>query len=297
MRKVKILTDSCSDLSPDLLEKYDIDYARMNTVYEGKTTPADLSWTAEEAHALYGIMRNGGRVTTTQVPAEEFVRIFTKYIAAGYDIVYIGCSLKQSGSVNTGTVVARKLMEEHPEAAVFCIDSMNACMGEGLLAIRAAELVSEGLTAAEIAEYITKNRKTVNEYVTVHSLDALKRAGRVKAASAFLGNLMGVKPIIISDANGDQVSFKKAKGRLNSFREITALMKASIREPEKQTLYLRHADCGEEEVRTLKDMLMTEIPVKDVHVGLIGPIIGASIGPDAVAIFAFGEEVTYTPEA
>ena len=297
MRKVKILTDSCSDLSPDLLEKYDIDYAKMNTVFEGKTTPADLRWTREEAHALYDLMRAGNRVTTTQVPTEEFHRIFTEYVEKGFDIVYIGCSSKQSGSVNTGTVVAKKMMEEHPEARIFCVDSLNASMGEGALAIHAALLAKEGLSAEEIADLVTKDRKKVNEYVTVHSLDALKRAGRVKATAAFLGNLMGVKPIIISDAKGDQVSFKKAKGRMNSFKEITALMKESIRDPEKQTLYVTHADCSEEEVKTLTDMLKEAIPVKDVHAGIMGPIIGASIGPDAVGIFAFGEEVTYSPEA
>ena len=170
-------------------------------------------------------------------------------------------------------------------------------MGEGLLAIRAAGLVDEGLSAGEIAEIINSERNLVNEYVTVHSLDALKRAGRVKATAAFLGNLMGVKPIIISDAKGDQVSYKKAKGRLNSFKEVAALLKESIVDPEEQIIYVTHADCSEEEVNTLKEILKNEIPCKDVHTGIMGPIIGASIGPDAVGIFAFGKEITYVAEA
>ena len=297
MRNVKIITDSCSDLSPDLIEKYGIDFAKMNTVYEGQTTPADLYWTKEEAHALYNIMREGGRVTTTQVPPEEFTRVFTEYLEKDYDIVYIACSSKQSGSVNTGAVVAKKLLENYPGAEIYCIDSLNASMGEGLLAIRAAGLVDEGLSAGEIAEIINSERNLVNEYVTVHSLDALKRAGRVKATAAFLGNLMGVKPIIISDAKGDQVSYKKAKGRLNSFKEVAALLKESIVDPEDQIIYVTHADCSEEEVNTLKEILKNEIPCKDVHTGIMGPIIGASIGPDAVGIFAFGKEITYVAEA
>ena len=126
MRNIKIITDSCSDLTTELMERYDIDYAQMNTVYNGKTSPADLAWSPEEVHAFYGIMRGGGRVTTTQVPVDEFNRVFRKYLDAGCDIVYIGCSLKQSGSVNTASVLAKKLAEEYKDARVACIDSLHA---------------------------------------------------------------------------------------------------------------------------------------------------------------------------
>ena len=293
MKKVKIITDSCSDLSMELLEKYDIDYAKMNTVFEGKTSKALLSWTKEEVHDFYNIMRGGNRITTTQVPVEEFMEIFTKYLKEDYDIVYIACSSKQSGSVNTANVVAKKLKSTYPDSKIICIDSLNASLGEGMLAIKASDLARLGLTAEEIAEVITNSRKTVNEYCTVHSLDALRRAGRVKGPAAFFGNLMGVKPIIIADYNGEQAAFKKVKGRQNSFKEIVALLKESIVSPEKQTIYLAHADCSEEEVSALKELIKKEIPAKDICTLYIGPIIGASIGPDAIGIWGYGKDVTY----
>lgn len=297
MKKVKIITDSCADLNAEQLVRYNIDYAKMSTVYEGKETPASLTWTAAEAHALYDIMREGNRITTAQVSVEEFNRVFESYLSLDMDIVYIGCSSKQSGSVNTGFVAANRLMEQHPERRIICIDSLNASMGEGMLAIEAAKLAESGASAEEIAAHILSVRKKVNQYVTVHTLSALKRAGRVKGATAFFGNLMGVKPILISDANGDQAAYKKVKGRQRSFEEIVALLKETIVEPEKQVIYLTHADCDEQEVTTLLELIRREIPCKDVEVGLIGPIIGASIGPDAVGIWGFGQEVTYQTEA
>ena len=135
------------------------------------------------------------------------------------------------------------------------------------------------------------------QYITVHTLEYLKRAGRVSASSAFFGNLMGVKPILISDANGVQTPIKKVKGRQVSFREITALLKENIIEPEKQTVYVVHADCAPEEVQTLVDRIRSEVPCRDVQVWYIGPIIGASIGPDAIGVFAFGKTVTYEMQA
>lgn len=293
MRKVKIITDSCSDLTAEQLTRYDIDYAKMSTVYNGVESPALLTWSDDEVHKLYNIMREGNRITTAQVSVEEFQRIFEMYLKQDMDIVYIGCSSKSSGSVNTGFMIAKKLMEAYPEHKIVCIDSLNASMGEGMLAIEAAKMANEGATAKEIEAHILSVRKKVNQYVTVHSLDALKRAGRVKGSAAFFGNLMGVKPIIIADANGDQAAYKKVKGRQKSFEEIVAMLKESIVEPEKQVIYFTHADCSKDEVDTLVSLIKREIPCRDVEVGYIGPIIGASIGPDAVAIWGFGQEITY----
>ncbi len=291
-RPVQILTDSCSDMPKEIREQYGIDYVKMNTVYQGKETPASLDFEYYTPKELYDTMRNGGRVTTTQVPVDEFERAFTKYLSEGKDVVYIGCALKQSSSVNTGTVVAKRLLEKEPEAKIFCVDAMNACFGEALLAMRAAEYRDQGMTAEEIHEKILGDRNFVNEYCTVHTLDYMKRAGRVTASKAFFGNLFGVKPIIIADAVGAQVGYKKAKGRQTSMQEIVNLLKETITDPEKQTVYVLHGDC-QEEADELAKMVKEAIPCKDTYTTYIGPIIGASLGPDALALFAWGKEITF----
>ncbi len=293
MRKLQVLTDSCSDLSKELLEQYGIDYCRMNTVRSEEETPASLLWEYYTPHELYEVMRGGERVKTTQVPAPEFQCVFTKYLEAGCDIVYVGCSSKQSGSVNTAQVVAKKLLESYPEASIYCVDSLNASMGEGMLAIYAAELASSGSSAEDVYHAVMAKRKQVNQFVTVHSLDALKRAGRVTGSAAFFGNLMGVKPILISDADGVQTPIKKAKGRLNSFKDMVKMLGESIVSPQEQTVYIAHADCSEEELTMMKSLISASIPCREIVCVYIGPIIGASIGPDAIGIWAFGNEVTY----
>lgn len=292
MNKVKIITDSCSDLSGELLTKYDIDYAKMTTVCEGVQQEASLLWEYYSPKELYDKIRNGIRVTTTQVPPEEFTRIFDLYIN-DYDIVYIGCSTKQSGSVNTAAVIAKQYKEKYPDFSIYCIDSLNASIGEGMLAIKAAEMRDEGKSAKEIFDSVSAMRNNVREFITVHTLEYLRRCGRVKATAAFFGNLMGVKPILISDANGAQTPVKKVKGRKNSFAEIVDLMKENITDSEDQTIYLVHADCDPAEIEALKNETLSKIKCKDVLPLYIGPIIGASVGPDAIGLFAFGTEVTY----
>ncbi len=296
MRKVKIITDSCADLTGELLEKYDIDYVKMCTIYEGVETPALLTWSYEEAHALYNLIRDGKRVTTAQVSVEEFTNVFTKYLDMGMDIVYVACSQKQSGSVNTGYVTAQKLLEKYPDAKIHCINSLNATIGEGMLAMEAAKMAAEGMGADEIAEKINAMRNNVLEFFTVHSLDTLRKAGRVSASSAFFGNLLGVKPILVADAVGNQAAFKKVKGRVPAIKECINLLKENIIDPENQTIYLWHSDCDMEEVKEVEAMLRAEIPCKDVYIGLVGPIVGASVGPSVIGFWAFGKEVTFVSE-
>lgn len=293
MRKVKIITDSCADLSGELLQKYDLDYAKMSTVLDGEESPALLTWSEADAHEFYETIRGGKRIRTAQVSVEEFRCIFTYYLKEGYDIVYIACSSKQSGSVNTGAVVAKKMLEKYPDGQIFCIDSLNASVGEGMLAIEAAKLAKEGKSAKEITDKILDMRKNVREFVTVHTLEYLKKAGRVSASAAFFGNMLGIKPILVSDVNGAQAAFKKVKGRKNSIKEIVALLKGCITDAEKQTVYVVHSDASKEEVEMLTNLVKAEIPCKEVCVGTIGPIIGASVGPDCLGLFAFGEKETF----
>lgn len=296
MRKVKVITDSCSDLNGDLLERYNIDYAKMTTVTDGIEKPAIITWDETEAHEMYQTMRSGKRITTAQVSVEEFKRIFEKYLNDGYDIVYIACSSKQSGSVNTGYVTAQKLLKDYPDAKISCIDSLNASIGEGMLAIEAAKLATLGKNIDEITTYVLSIRKKVQEFITVHTLEYLKAAGRVSASSAFFGNLMGIKPILLADANGAQAAYKKVKGRQNSIKEIVNLLKQNITNPENQTVYIMHSDCEKHEIDSLINLVKSEISCKDIYVGYIGPIIGASVGPDCLGVFGFGNEVTFAAE-
>lgn len=291
--KVKIITDSCADLSDELLRRYNIDYVKMSTILNGIKSPALLTWNAKGAHSLYETIRSGKQVTTAPVSVDEFTRVFTLYLDAGYDIVYIGCSIKQSKSVPVGHTVSRKLLKDYPDAKIYCIDSLNACIGEGILAIEASKMAAAGKNADEIAASIITMRNNVNEYATVHTLEYLRRARRVSASSAFFGNLMGVKPILIADAAGAQAGYKRVKGRENSLNEIVRLMKETIINPEEQTIYLAHADCPQQDIDYLVNRVKAEIPCKEIYTWFIGPIIGASVGPDAIGIWALGEEVTF----
>ncbi len=291
MRPIKIVTDSCSDLCKELRDKHSIEYVKMNTVHNEKETPASLDWEYFSAKELYDLMRNGERITTTQVPAAEFTEKFTKLTDEGFDVIYISCSGALSGSVNTGKIVAKDIMAKNPEAKIACIDPLMACIGEGMIAVKAAELVEDGKSFDEVVAYIEENKLRMNQFCTVNTLDYLKRAGRVKASSAFFGNLFGVKPVIISDAKGQNTAIKKVKGRLASMDEIVNLLNDAMQGEEDRRVFVGHADCPQEEVDYLANKVKEVIKDAEVTVGYIGPVIGASVGPGAIVVYGWGKKV------
>ncbi len=294
MRKVKVVTDSCSDMIKELRDKYSIDYLMMNTVRDGKETPASLDWEFYSPQDLYDTLRDGNRVTTTQVPAQTFDKKFREYLEEGWDVVYVGCSSKLSGSVNTASVIAKELLNDYPDGKIVVVDAINACMGEAQVAIKAAKLRDQGLSAEEIADQVNAVRNNVNQFVAVDSLNMLKAAGRVQGDDSYFGNLLGVKPIIISNTVGDNVPIKKVKGRVKMLEELAQLTVDAILDPEDQEILIAHADC-EEDALELKELVEEKIPGANIYIGYIGPIIGASIGADAIGIFCWGKNVDRFP--
>jgi len=284
-----LITDSCSDLAKGVRQKYGIEYVKMNITYGDKELPASLDWDLYSPKELYDIMRGGTRIMTTQVPTQEFMTTFESALKAGQDVVYIGCSSALSGSVNTGVVVANELMEKYPNK-VYVVDSLCSCMGEGLMVIDAAKMREEGKSAAEVAAYFEENKLRYLQFCAVENLTYLKRAGRVKASTAFFGKMFGIKPILISNKAGENFAVKKVKGRKPSLDEIFNMAREAARDVKNQEIALVHADCAAD-AEYLKGRIEKELQPKALYVNYIGPIIGASAGPGTIAIYLRGEKV------
>ncbi len=290
MNDFVIITDSTCDLDLEARKKLNIDYAPMNYIVDEEEYIASLDWDSHSVNDFYNLMRNGKRVFTTQVPKTVYYDKFKAAIEQNKAVIYISCSSALSGSVNIARAVAEELKSEHPNSEIYCIDSLISSLGQGHLVEIASKKRSEGLSAAQTAKHIEDIKLCVNQCGTVDSLEYLKRAGRVKASKAFFGNLFSVKPIIISDIKGQNYAYKKAKGKSNARTAIAEhILDAANGNYDK--LYISHADCLEE-AEALRDAILSKADFKEVVMGVIGPIVGASVGPGTVIAFTFGKEVT-----
>lgn len=294
MKPFVIVTDSCSDLSKANRTKYNIEYIEMSFRFDGHEYPANLDWNQIPFEHFYDLMRNGTTIKTAQVNVPQYLEEFEKYIKGGYDILSISCSSVLSSSYNGSLVAKEQLLQKYPDAVIECVDSKNSCMGLGIMCIVASQMRDEGRSIKEIAAYIEEHKQEVNQFCTVESLTYLKKAGRVSAASAVFGGLLQVKPIIISDINGQNAAIEKVKGRKNSMARIAEMFKAAYLDNQYQHVYVAHAD-AEEDALILADMIKNAMPDKNLNIEIekIGPIIGASAGPGTIAAYCIGSPVTF----
>ncbi len=293
MGKVKIITDACSDITKEWRDEYGIECAPLSLLWGSEERIANCDWDVYTAKDLYDAMRSGVKIKSAQVSITTFEEIFTKYLDDGYDIVYVGCSSALSGSVATGAAVAKKITDSRPDAKIFCINPNVSCGGEAMVAVEAAKLAAKGLSAEEVYEKTIEISKTIYQFCTVGNLNYLKNAGRIKASKAFFGNLFGVKPIIINSTSGENVAVAKAKGKKNALDMCVSMLKDAICYDDnpypvsEQTVYVGHADTAED-AAYLVERVKAEIKPKDVYVNFIGPVIGASVGPDSTVLYGFG---------
>ena len=291
MSKFKIFGDSCSDLSTELRKQYDIEYVHMGVVVDGEEKRADLDWEDYKPEEFYGWLKEGRKVKTTQVSVQEFNNCFIPALEQGYDILYIGCSSALSGSVATCQTLVKDYLEgKYPGRKIVAIDSLNASVSEGMIIIKAAQLRAEGKSLEEVANWVEENKLKFNFFATVDTLNYLKAAGRIKGAKAFFGNIMGVKPIFISDAHGNNFVIKKAKGTKNSIEELIQGLKDVIDLNECKEVFVGQGMVMER-AEYIKQRLESELNVK-AHIVWIGPIVGTTCGPGILATFCYGKEVT-----
>ncbi len=290
MSTYEIITDSTCDLTQELLDQNHILYAPMHYCIGEEEFAASANWQSHSAKEYYDMLRNGIRITTTQVPKSTYESLFEAAFKAEKDVLYIACSSALSGSVHTAVQVAKELEEKYPDRKAVCIDSLISSLGEGYLTLVAANNRDNGMSLTDNASAIEGMKLTVNQVATVETLEYLKRAGRVTATSAFFGNFMGIKPILISDRKGQNLAVKKVKGSAAAYREMARYLSEHVINPEDQTLYISHAD-SLESAEAVKKEILAVAPFKNVFIHYIAPIVGASVGPGTIIAFYLGKEV------
>lgn len=290
MKDFVIFGDSTCDLDLATRQEFEIDYIPMSYTVDEQEYPASLDWESHSVKEFYDLMREGKRIYTTQIIPNVCREKFLSAIEAGKDVLYIACSSALSSSYQSACVIARELEEANPGAKIFCVDSLISTLGQGHLLLEASRWRKVGKSAEETAAYIESIRLNVNMMGYPGSLEYLRRAGRVKASSAFFGNLFGVKPIIISDRKGNNYALKKVKGIGGARNAVAELALEAVTE-ESDTLYIVHADCPEE-AEAVKNAILSRRSFKEIRTAIIGPIVGASVGPGMACAFVFGKEVT-----
>jgi len=286
MRDYVIFTDSSCDLPASLVKEWGIEELSLEVSIEGIGT--FLNHEIEPAK-FYGYLRDKRPVKTAAANMEGFVNAFEKIVSEGKDILYIGFSTGLSATYVAGKNAAEEVMEKHPECKILTVDSLCAALGQGLLVKYAVDKKNTGATLEELAAYVEGLKLNLAHWFTVEDLFFLKRGGRVSAATAVMGTVLQIKPVMHVDNDGKLINMAKARGRDASIKALVERMKQTVIDPEKQTVYICHGDCYDD-AKKLADMVTAEFGITDILIDYVGPVIGAHSGPGTLALFFIGRE-------
>lgn len=287
----EIITDSGSNLTKDLTEKYHIHVISYTINIDGKETLCyDENRDFEaDAKVFYEKMRSGSAISTSLINSDQFTKYFESFVKEGKDIIYVGISSGISGTVQAARIAAEDLMEKYPGRRIAAIDTLSASLAEGIWAIRVAELREQGSSIDDVLTYFEENKMYMNQIFTVGDLTYLKRGGRISAAEAAIGSLLSIKPILKGSEEGTIVVHEKVRSRNRALQTLISLTVSRLTGPSEEYVGIAHCDAPEE-AQFIADSIRAQRPVKDIFVRYYDLCTGAHVGPGTIAIFFFGTD-------
>ena len=285
MNNYVILTDSSCDLSKELATELGVSMLSLEILFEDGTTKRNDEVDVKE---FYQKLRGKQKITTSAVSIERFSNFFEPYLAAGTDVLYLGFSSGLSGTFNAGFVASNELAEKYPDRKILTVDTLCASAGQGLLVYFAVQKKNSGATIEEVAQFVEDTRLNICHWFSVDDLVYLKRGGRISPALAFVGGLLGIKPVLHVDDEGKLVSVSKVRGRKSALSAIADQFGELAQNKSGGTVYISHGDCLND-VKILEEMLSTRYGVKVDIITDVGTVIGAHSGPGTIALFFIGK--------
>lgn len=282
----EIVTDSSANLTDAIIDRFGIHILSLVFRVRGEEYLSYEKGKKTEAKPFYERMRRGEIITTGLINAHACRELFEGLLKQGKDILYIGFSSALSGTFDVGMMTAKQLMEEYPESKIIAVDSLAASLGQGLLVYYAAQLREEGKSIEETHTWLKENIRHCCHWFTVGDLQYLKRGGRISATSAFLGNILHIKPVLHVDDEGRLVPVSKVMGRRESLIELVHRMKETCINPKDQIAAITHGDTIED--AEFVEGMVRELGVKDVLINYVDLVVGAHCGPGTIALFFMG---------
>ena len=287
MNNYIITTDTTTDLPEDYIKKHDLGIMSLTYTLEGTTYSKDNPL---DVRLFYEKMRNGSMPTTSQVNPENAKNIFLPYLKDGYDILHIAFSSGLSGSYNSTRTAAEELSEEFPDRKITIIDSLAASLGEGLLVHKAVMLKEQGADLDTVADWVEQNKLHIVHNFTVDDLFHLHRGGRVSKATAILGTMINVKPILHVDDEGHLIALSKVRGRKKSLQALVDSMEKQMGAYRSQNdiVFISHGD-SLADAQYVADLVKQRFGIESFLINYVGPTIGAHSGPGTIALFYMGD--------
>lgn len=286
MRDYVITVNSTVDLPKEWLEERKVPVIPLKYTIDNETYTDMEGLSSKE---FFEKLRDGKMATTSQINPEEARAQLEPFLKEGKDVLHLGFSSGLSGTYNSMRIAGEELKEEYPEAKIIIIDTLCACLGEGLLLYKALQLKEAGKTIEETAKWVEENKLHICHNVTVDDLFHLHRGGRISKASAVLGSVVQIKPIIHMDETGKLQVIGKERGRKKSLNKIVDMAVEQIKGWDNDIAMITHGDC-QEDAEYVAKLVRERLGIENILINNIGTVIGSHTGSGVVAVFVMGNK-------
>jgi DegV family protein with EDD domain len=283
MKPFTIVVDTSCDLPPEYVKEHGIQVIPIPFTLDGEDHEQGY-WQKISAASFYNSLKDGGKATTSQINPDTFVKSFAEYAERGEDVLYILLSGGLSGTYQSAQLALEEVREAYPGCKVFPIDSIGATSANDLLTIMAVKKREEGLSAEETAAWLEEKKHRIMGFFTVDDLMFLHRGGRLSKLSAVGGSLLNIKPILNLQPDGTLALKKKVRGRTAALKALVSLLMQNMDwSGTLNTVYITHTNC-EDDAQKLAELLKTTAGVRQITIVMMGPVIGAHVGPGTVTL-------------
>ena len=284
MSKYVIMTDSACDIAQSVLTEWGIDAVKMSYSFENGQGDNDIT-----SKDFYARMRAGEVAKTSAVNPDTFINAFASVLEQGNDILYLAFSSGLSTTCNSACIAAEELADKFPERKIVVVDSLCASAGQGLFVYLVNQKKLAGASLDEAAEYAEQIKLNICHWFTVDDLVYLKRGGRVSPAVAFVGGMLGIKPVMHVDNEGHLVSVDKVRGRKAAIQALAKKLEETALDKENGEIFISHGDCIDD-ANALADIFAQKLNAKVNIITDIGAVIGAHACPGTLALLCVGKE-------
>lgn len=293
MKNYIIIPDVTCDLSPELREKFGLtEYVPGYVHIDDKQVKTTLDWTNVTRDGFYkALLDKKVTVSSAASSPEEYYAIFEKYARDGYDIISMSISSKISVTYNISVTAAERIMADYPDCHVYTIDTLRMSGSFGLLVAYALEMQAGGAECEAVANWLLENRHRVHQMGPIDDMTFIARRGRISAGKAFMGNLVGVKPMGDSNRDGYVSVLAKVKGISKALDATVGYIERMAENPEQQYIFIMHTD-REKYALDLKARIEARVKTKGVFVSDVYSACGTNIGPGMISVYFLGAPIS-----
>ena len=282
----RIITDNCCDFPASMYEELNVSVVPLVVRFQEKEV---CQYTEEWLKNMYNGMRDGEVATTSAVNPQGWEAAIEPVLAAGQDALVLAFSSGLSTTYQSAVIAATELGDKYPERKIRVVDTLCASLGQGLLVWYACQKRDEGMGFEALADWCEETKKNLCMWFTVDDLMFLKRGGRVSAATALVGTMLQIKPVLHVDDEGHLINVSKARGRKAAIEALAKKVGETGLPGENDTVFISHGDCLED-AQLLEKILQEKYGVKKAFIYYVGAVIGSHSGPGTLALFFMGNK-------